>query len=169
MSHLFVGSTILFGLYSYYYKDQEVNDTKKRINADVINIDKQTITSFYDESGKCVGCKAVDGYNKIIAKSGINDYNYKHKIMCRMAFLDDDIPFAKIIYDTVTGDIKQFHMDNIHDSQIICGIIINCLYLNSDCNQLSILDDCTEMSKYIKKHGNTKSYGYGIEYNVLHL
>lgn len=175
MSYLFVGSTVVFGLYSYFmHKPKEIEVIKpiipkKQINADVININLQTILSFYDENNNCIGCKIMDSHDNVTMKTGIIDYKYNHTMMCRITFLDNDKEFASMLYDTESGDIKQFNMDDIENGHTICGIIINCLYLSPQCKQLSMIDGNTEMNMYIKKHGTTKSYGHGIAYDILYI
>jgi len=169
MSYLFVGSTIIFKLYSYIkYKSKKIICNKKQINADAISINSQTIISFYDGI-KCIGVHMLDCHDDTILKTGTVDYNYKHVKVCKMSFIDNDIAFATIWYDMMTGDIKKFIMDDIENSQIICEIIINCLWLEPECKQLSIIDGPTELNNYIKEHGYDKNYGHGIKYNVIDI
>lgn len=174
MSSLFFGSILAYNALKYMMKKDVSNDVSKDVSNDVSNdviTTKRIITtseiysnikiiSVYKKDNVEIGTKIVDCYDNTIISVGSCESMYKYKVTYTTTLYDSVGKFVYIIYDPISGDIKQFKVEN--DVELLleqCNSIISCLYLDPSCSQLQMIYDekCT-MCKYIMSKGVVKNY-----------
>lgn len=174
MSSLFFGSILAYSALQYMTK-KKIEDSpdiiaivpiiKKRIiTASEIYIDIKIISA-YKKGDVQIGTKIEDCYGKTSLSTGTCESIYKYKVTHTTTLYDSVGKFAYIVYNPVSGDIKQFTVEN--DVELLldqCNSIISCLYLDPKCSQLQIIynENCM-LCKYIINKGNVKNYAQDFD------